>query len=72
MQFNHRMLAYTSLAGVVGMWRYGTQLAALPPAARLVLHALAAATAAQVCSGGGWWNGVLAAASAAQVCSGGE
>lgn len=47
-QFNHRMLAYTSLAGVLSMWRYGSQLAALPPAARLMLHALAAATAGQV------------------------
>lgn len=47
-QFNHRMLAYTSLAGVLSMWRYGTQLPALPPAARLMLHALAAATAGQV------------------------
>ena len=47
-QFNHRMLAYTSLAGVVGMWRYGSQLPALPRAARLCLHALAAATAGQV------------------------
>lgn len=50
-QFNHRMLAYTSLAGVLSMWRYGSQLAALPPAARLMLHALAAATAGQVALG---------------------
>ncbi|KAL4433045.1 hypothetical protein ABPG77_006472 [Micractinium sp. CCAP 211/92] len=50
-QFNHRMLAYTSLAGVLSMWRYGTQLPALPPAARLMLHALAAATAGQVTLG---------------------
>lgn len=47
-QFNHRMLAYATLAGVASMWRYGSQLAALPPAARLCLHALAAATAGQV------------------------
>ena len=47
-QFNHRTLAYASLAGVVSMWRYGTQLPALPRASRLVLHALAAATACQV------------------------
>lgn len=50
-QFNHRMLAYTSLAGVMGMWRYGAQMPGLPPAARLCLHALAAATAAQVALG---------------------
>lgn len=50
-QFNHRMLAYTSLAGVVGMWRYGTQLSGLPRPARLLLHALAAATAGQVALG---------------------
>jgi cytochrome c oxidase assembly protein subunit 15 len=47
-QFNHRMLAYATLAGVAGMWRYGSQLAALPPAARFCLNALAAATAGQV------------------------
>ncbi|PSC75229.1 cytochrome c oxidase assembly COX15 [Micractinium conductrix] len=50
-QFNHRTLAYASLAGVVSMWRYGTQLPALPRASRLVLHALAAATACQVALG---------------------
>ncbi len=47
-QFNHRMLAYTTLAGVVSLWSYGRQLPALPPAAKLCLNALAAATAAQV------------------------
>jgi hypothetical protein len=47
-QFNHRMLAYTTLAGVATLWRYGSQLTALPPAARLCLHALAAATVGQV------------------------
>ena len=44
------MLAYTTLAGVAGLWRYGTRLKALPPPARLLLHALLAATGAQV----GW------------------
>ncbi|KAI3428676.1 hypothetical protein D9Q98_007499 [Chlorella vulgaris] len=50
-QFNHRMLAYTTLAGVATLWRYGSQLTALPPAARLCLHALAAATVGQVTLG---------------------
>ena len=47
-QFNHRMLAYSTLAGVAGLWRYGSRLTALPPPARLLLHALLAATGAQV------------------------
>lgn len=47
-QFNHRMLAYTTLAGVAGLWSYSRQLPALPPAAKLCLNALAVATAAQV------------------------
>ena len=33
-QFNHRMLAYATLAAVLGLWRYGTQLPALAPASR--------------------------------------
>lgn len=51
-QFNHRMLAYTTLAGVATLWSYGRQLPSLPPAAKLCLNALAAATAAQVGSCG--------------------
>lgn len=51
MQFNHRMLAYTTLAGVAGLWAYGSRLPALPPAARLCLNALALATAGQVALG---------------------
>lgn len=50
-QFNHRMLAYTTLAGVAGLWSYSRQLPALPPAAKLCLNALAVATAAQVTLG---------------------
>lgn len=50
-QFNHRMLAYTTLGSIAGLWRYGTQLKALPPCTRLVLHALLAATGAQVALG---------------------
>ncbi|PRW44507.1 cytochrome c oxidase assembly COX15 [Chlorella sorokiniana] len=50
-QFNHRMLAYTTLAGVATLWSYGRQLPALPPAAKLCLNALAVATAAQVTLG---------------------
>lgn len=33
---------------MAGLWRYGTQLKALPPCTRLVMHGLLAATAAQV------------------------
>ena len=55
MQFNHRTLAYATLAGVAALWRYGTAATALGPAlprpARLLLHGLLAATGAQVALG---------------------
>lgn len=47
-QFNHRTLALTTLFTMAGFWRYGTQLPALHPSSRLLLHALMATTCAQV------------------------
>lgn len=50
-QFNHRMLAYTTLGGVAATWAYASRLPTLPRAARLCVNALALATAGQVALG---------------------
>jgi len=49
-QFNHRLLAVATLAAVVALWLAGSRTA-LPPPARLALHALVAAAALQFALG---------------------
>jgi cytochrome c oxidase assembly protein subunit 15 len=49
-QFDHRLLAMTTAAGVLALWLAGWRTA-LPPPARLALHALLAATLLQFALG---------------------
>jgi len=49
-QFDHRLLAVTTLAAVSALW-LAHRRAPLPPAARALLHATAAVTACQVALG---------------------
>lgn len=50
MQFDHRVLALTTLASVGALWAYGTRLP-LPSRSRLLLHALLGTASAQVALG---------------------
>lgn len=49
-QFDHRVLALTTLASVGALWAYGTRLP-LPSQSRVLLHALLGAASAQVALG---------------------
>lgn len=50
-QFDHRVLAMTTLGSVGAFWAYARSLRALPPAARLASHGLLAGAGAQVALG---------------------